>query len=128
MSGRRLRGLILLAALGGIVYWIHETRPTVSSVVDDLTRPLLGNRAAVKGSEHKRVVREASQVLTLDEEKPVGAIHEGMTDTEVRRLLGEPDDVQSIEAEGPTRVRWLYRSVDRVVVFERRRVVSIAVR
>jgi hypothetical protein len=127
MSGRRLRWLLMLAALGGIGYWIHEKRPTVSGLVDDLTRPLLGSKAAVKGSERKRVVGEASQVLTLDEEKPVGAIQEGMTEAEVRRLLGDPDEIEMIEGEGPARVRWIYRRVDRAVVFERRRVVSIAV-
>jgi hypothetical protein len=129
MSGRRVRGLLILAALVWIGWLIYEKRPTVSGIVDDLTRPLLGSRAAVKESEHKRVVGEASQVITLDQEKPVGAIHEGMSESEVRHLLGDPGEIETVLEDRGPRVRWVYRDLNRVVVFdERRRVVSIAVR
>jgi hypothetical protein len=128
MSGRGVRGFLLLAALGGVGWWIHEKHPTVSGLVDDLTRPLLGSRAAVKESEQKRVVGEASQVVLIDEEKPVGALREGMTDQEVRRLLGDPDEIQPVEGEAGGRLRWIYRKIGRVIVFDRRRVVSIAIR
>ena len=128
MSGRRVRGLLILAALVWIGWLIYEKRPTVSGIVDDLTRPLLGSRAAVKESEHKRVVGEASQVITLDQEKPVGAIHEGMSESEVRRLLGDPGEIETVLEDRGPRVRWVYRNLNRVVVFdERRRVVSIAI-
>jgi len=79
-------------------------------------------------SDHKRVVGEASQIITLGEEKPIGHVREGMTDLEVRRLLGDPDEIQTIVDDQDVRVRWTYRSVHRVVVFDRHRVVSIAVR
>jgi hypothetical protein len=128
MSGRRVRGLLTLAALVAIGWWIHEKRPTVSGIVDDLTRPLLGSHAAVKESERKRVIGEASQVITIDEEKPVGALHEGMTKSDVRRLLGEPDEIETVEDDRGEHVRWVYRRIDRVVLFHRNRVVSIAVR
>ena len=127
MSGRNVRRLLLLAALGGIGWWIHEKRPTVSGLVDDLTRPLMGSRAVVKESEQKRVVAEASQVVLHDEEKPVAALREGMTDLEVRALLGDPDEILP-DGDSALRLRWVYRKVDRVVVFDRHRVVSIAVR
>jgi len=128
MSGRGVRRFLLLAALGGIAWWIYEKRPTLSELVDDVTRPLLGSRAAVKESEHKRVVGEASQVVLADEEKAVGALHEGMTDLDVRRLLGDPDEIQPVEQDGSVRPRWIYRKIDRVVVFDRHRVSSIAIR
>jgi uncharacterized protein YheU (UPF0270 family) len=129
MSGRRVRGLLILAALAWIGWWIYEKRPTVSGIVDNLTRPLLGSRAAVKESEHKRVVGEASQVISIDQEKPVGAIHEGMSESEVRRLLGDPGEIETVLEDRGPRVRWVYRNLNRVVVFdERRRVVSIAIR
>jgi hypothetical protein len=129
MSGQRVRGLLILAALVGIGWWIYEKRPTVPGIVDSLTRPLLGSRAAVKESEHKRVVGEASQVITIDQEKPVGAIHEGMSESEVRQLLGDPGEIEAVLEDRGPRVRWVYRNLNRVVVFdERRRVVSIAVR
>lgn len=128
MGAHRVRGILLLAAFGGIAWWIHEKRPTVTGIVDTLTRPLFGSRAAVKGSERKRVLGEASQVITLDEERPVGEVRVGMAESEVRRLLGEPDLVETILEDDSLRERWTYRAADRVVVFERRRVVSITVR
>jgi hypothetical protein len=126
--GRTVRRVLTLAVLAALGWWIHEKRPTVSEVVDGITRPLLGSPAAVQGSEQKRVVAEASQVIALGEEKPVGQVREGMKDSEVRRLLGDPDEVQTIVDGDYVRVRWTYRSVHRVVVFDRHRVVSIAVR
>lgn len=128
MAGQRLRGFVLLAEFGGIAWWIFEKRPAVSGIVDSLTRPLLGSRAAVKTSERKRVVGEASHVLALDEEKTVGALQEGMSEADVRRLLGEPDEIENFLDDAGPRVRWTYRGVDRVIVFERGRVFSIAVR
>jgi len=128
MTGRRLRGLLSLLVLGALGWWIYEKRPTVAGLVDDLTRPLFGSRAAVKEAEHKRVVAEASQVVTLDREKPVGALRTGMTQSDVRDLLGDPDEVEKLDDEATDRERWIYRDLRRNVVFERRRVVSIAIR
>ena len=127
MNGRNARRLLLLAALGGIGWWIHEKRLTFSGLVDDLTRPLMGSRAVVAESEQKRVVSEASQVLSHDDEKPVAALREGMSDLEVRALLGDPDEILP-DGDSALRLRWVYVKVDRVVVFDRHRVVSIAIR
>jgi hypothetical protein len=128
MSGHRVRGLLTLAVFLAIGWWIYEKQPTVSGFVDTITRPLLGSRVAVKESERKRVVGDASQVVALGIEKPVETVQEGMSESEVRRLLGEPDEITRIEDERGDRVRWTYRGADRVVVFQRNRVVSIAIR
>jgi hypothetical protein len=128
MNGRRVRSLLYLVVLAAIGWWIYETRPTVTGLVDSLTRPLMGSRAAVKEAEHKRVVQEASQVITLDRENRVESLRAGMSEQEVRDLLGEPDEVEKLDDEATYRVRWVYRDLRRDVVFERRRVVSIAVR
>ena len=128
ITGRTIRQIVTLAVLGVVGLWIHEKNPTVQGIVDDLTRPLLGSKETAGPPERKRVVSEASQVLTLGEEKTIGAIRVGMTDRDVRRLLGDPDEIQNIVDDTYVRVRWTYRSVHRVVVFDRGRVVSIAVR
>lgn len=128
MNGRRVRSLLYLVVLAAIGWWLYDTRPTVTGLVDSLTRPLMGSRAAVKEAEHKRVVQEASQVITLDREKPVDSLRAGMSEWEVRDLVGEPDEVEKLDDETTYRVRWVYKDLRRNVVFERRRVVSIAVR
>ena len=128
MNGRRVRGILDLVVLAGIGWWVYDRRPTVSGLVDELTRPLLGSRTAVKEAEHQRVVHEASQVINLDAEKQVEELRAGMSDLQVRELLGEPDEVEKLDDEATYRVRWVYRDLRRNVVFESRRVVSIAIR
>lgn len=128
MSGHRVRGLLTLAVFLAIGWWIYAKRPTVSGLVDTITSPLLGSRVAVKESERKRVVGEASQVVAIGIEQPVEIVQEGMTESEVRRLLGDPDETHRVEDERGDRVLWTYREANRVVVFHRNRVVSIAIR
>lgn len=128
MNGRRVRGLLTLVGLAALGWWYFERRPTVSGLIDGLTRPLMGSKAAVKEAEHKRVVAEASHVVSVEQESPVGEIRVGMTDLEVRDLIGEPNEVEKLDDEATSRVRWVYRDLRRAVVFERRRVVSIVIR
>ena len=125
---RTLRKVLMLSVFAAIGWWIHEKKPTVQGVVDDLVRPLLGSRAEVREPEQKRIAPEASQVLTLGEDKPIGAVRQGMSETEVRRLLGDPDDVHTIVEDANLQTRWTYRGAHRVVVFSNHRVSSIAVR
>ncbi len=127
MKGARTRNFLLLALLGGVGYWYYRDRPTLSEFVDDLTRPLLGSRAAVKESEHKRVVKEAATVLGQQTDENVGTLREGMTKAEVRDLLGSPDRVEVVSSHEPIRVRWTYRTVKRTVLFEGGIVISIAI-
>jgi hypothetical protein len=125
MKGRKL---LLLALVVGIGYWIYRTRPTVSGIVDDLTRPIFGSKAAVKESEHKRVEAEAAPVVGKDESVPVGALKEGMKADEVRDLVGRPDEIEQFKEDGVEKVRWTYRRLGRVLVLREGRVVSIEIR
>ncbi|PYQ35855.1 MAG: hypothetical protein DMF55_06505 [Acidobacteria bacterium] len=127
MDKQNFRRLLLVAVLVGVGWWIHEKHLTIQGVVDAITRPLMGSRAAVKESEQKRVVADASQVVARDEEKPVEALHEGMTDLEVRGLLGDPDEILP-DRDNPLRLMWVYKKIDQIVVIEHYRVVSIAIR
>ncbi len=127
MSGRRIRNLVLLALLAGVGYWYYRERPTMSKIVDDLTSPLMGSKAAVKESENKRVISDASTVISLQTDENVGMLRVGMTKAEVRDLLGEPDGTETLSEREPVRVRWLYRVAKRALIFENGRVASIAI-
>jgi hypothetical protein len=127
MSWRRLRGLLFFAVIGLLAYGYYQKRPTVSGVVDKITQPLLESKAAVKESERNRVIATAVPSLHDQVEAPVGVIRERMTYSEVRNLLGSPEQTEEFEEDGRKRVRWTYSRVKRIVVFEDGRVHSIAV-
>ena len=125
MSGRRIRRLILVALVAGVGWWIYKDRPTVSGIIDSLTNPLMGSRAAVKESERNRVVRDASTVATEQSDAAVGTLREGMTTYEVRELLGDPDKLEEEKGRGASRVHWTYSRIHRELLFQDGRLTSI---
>lgn len=124
----RVRTVIVLMLAGGVLYWIEKKHPTVSGLVEGLTRPLMASKAAVKESEHKRVIAQAVPAAHEGEEISMGTVREGMTAAEVRELLGPPEQIELFQEKGRHRVRWTYAGAGRVLVFEDGRVVSIAIR
>ena len=124
----KLRTVVILVVVGGVAYWIYKDQPTVSGFVDGLTRPLMGSKAAVKESEHRRVMSEAVPAAPEGEQVSTQTIREGMKTDEVREILGKPDRLEPFEEDGSPRVRWTYLRPGRVIVFERGRVVSIEIR
>jgi hypothetical protein len=127
MSGRKIRRLLLAAAVVGLGYWIYKDRPTVPGIVDAITNPLMGSHAAVKTSERNRVVGDATSVITEQIDLPVGSLREGMSAQEVRDLLGAPDLIERETKDGVKQVRWTYKRAARLLVLENERVVSITV-
>ena len=129
MSGRQVRQVLFFAVLAGIGYWIYTAKPTVSGIIDSITRPLFGTRAAVDSSEHNRVGDDAGTVIAEQSEARVGSLKEGMSKDDVRELLGKPDTVDKIKNDdGAEVLRWTYRGARRVIVFDKNgRVASIAV-
>lgn len=128
MSGRKVRNALLFAIVVGIGYWIYTYRPTVSGIVDTITSPLFGSRAAVKSSEHNRVRDEASTVVSEQtEERRPTVLREGMSRDEVREMLGKPDAIETFTKDGIEQVRWTYREARRAIVFRENRVFSISV-
>jgi hypothetical protein len=128
MSGRQVRKVLFLAIVAGIGYWIYTTRPTLSGIIDSITQPLFGSRAAVDSSEHNRVGDEAGTVVAEQSDPTkVKALREGMTKDEIRELLGRPDSSDKIKKDGVEQERWTYRDARRSIVFEKNRVVSISV-
>ena len=127
MSGRRLRNLVLVLLVAGVAYWIYKDRPTLSGLVDSITDPLLGSRAAVKSSERNRVVGDASTVLSEQNEIPVGSLREGMTRREVTELLGSPQSEEEEVVDGVKRVKLTYTLARRILTFRDGQLVSITV-
>ena len=124
----RARTLLFLAAAGGLAYWILHDRPSVVGLVEGITRPLMRSNAAVKESEHNRIVSGSIPLDAETEEIPVGTLREKMTSDEIRGILGPPDSIEPVPGQGKTRVRWIYRRARRTLLFEKGRVVSIAIR
>ena len=127
MSGRRVRNALFLAIVVGIGYWIYTYRPTVDGIVDTITSPLFGSRAAVKSSEHNRVRDEASTVVTDQTDTRPTVLKEGMTKDEVKEMLGRPDAIDKVYKDGEELVKWTYRESRRAITFRGSKVVSISV-
>lgn len=123
----KIRTVVILVVIGGVAYWIYRDQPTVSGFVDGLTRPIMGSNAAVKESEHKRVVSDVVPAAPEGDPVSVQTIRKGMKSEEVREILGRPDRVEPFEEEGVSRIRWTYLASRRLIVFEDGRVVSIAI-
>jgi hypothetical protein len=129
---RRWGRLFLLAIVAGaVVWWFAHGKPSVQQMVDDLTRPLLGSRAAVEESERNRIEGQAVTAVTdQSTETQIEALRIGMTSREVREVLGEPNDIEtpSREKGKPETEHWTYTAAHRFLVFEDGRLVSIAIR
>jgi hypothetical protein len=132
MTGRRLRLLAILGLVAGVGYWIYKDQPTVAGLVDSITSPLMGSRAAVKSSERNRVTGDATAAISEQNDTAVGTLREGMTTAEVRDLIGSPERIEEEKrddkSKGPQRLRWTYGRIGRVLIIEEGRVVSIVVR
>ena len=129
MRRRSGRFLVLAIAAGVFGWWFTHGKPSVQQMVDDLTRPLFGSRAAVQASERNRVEGQAVGAIADQSEAPIGALRLGMKFREVRELLGEPNLVETppLEKGQPETVRWTYKSAHRLLVFEDGRLVSISI-
>jgi len=128
MSGRRIRNLVLLAFAAAVVYWIYTDRPTAGGLIDSITNPLMGSKAAVQSSERNRVVSDASASISDQTEQVVATLKEGMTTSEVRDALGNPDRVETEKEDGVLQMRWVYSRVRRELVFRDNRVVAIVIK
>jgi hypothetical protein len=124
----KARTVVLLVVVGGAGYWVYKSHLTVPGLVDDLTHPLMGSKAVVKESEHKRVMSLAVPAAPEGERVSTQTIREGMKKAEIEELLGKPERVEPFEENRHHRLRWTYVRDGRVIVFENGRVISIAVR
>ena len=128
---RRLGRLLVLAmAAGTFWWWFTHGKPSAGQLLDALTRPLFGSKAAVQESERNRVSGEAVGVIAADQpETPIETLRIGMRFREVRELLGEPNSVETppFEKGKPETVRWTYKTAHRLLIFEDGRLVSLSI-
>ena len=128
MSGRRIRNLVLLVIAAGVGYWFYKDRPTARGLIDSLTNPLFGSKAAVDSSERNRVVSDASTSISEETDKTVGALKEGMRASDVTDLIGQPDRMEDENVDGVPQTRWTYARLRRELVFRDNRLASIVVK
>ena len=114
--------LILLLLVVGVGLWLYKnsagglfgSRPEASST----TAPVGRARTAAATIERRQAEtdRLAGEAAAPRE---AGRVHENMTPSEVRALMGPPDEVTSgYSASGGPQETWIYKSVGKKVVFE----------
>lgn len=121
--------LILLVVVLAVGYWLFKnsagglfgSRGTDSSSSAPIDRARDAARKA--DARHAEADRLGSEAAAPRE---AGRVHENMTPTEVRALMGAPDEITSDStATGAPRETWHYRSVGKKVVFENGVAVSV---
>jgi len=120
-----MKRLLTLLIVAGVIAWLVKTYGT-SHVAAPGTAgdPTSRARAAARASDAATAATESAGRET--EQAGSGSVSENMTPSQVRSLLGSPDDVSTETLEnGATRETWTYRSVGKTVVFENGVAVSV---
>lgn len=121
--------LILLLVVVGVGIWLYKNSAggLLGSRGTESSSPAPIDRA--RGAAARIESRQAeSDRLAAEAQSPreAGRVHENMTPSEVRALMGSPDEVTSDTTEaGAPRETWHYRSVGKKVVFENGVAVSV---
>ena len=122
--------LILLILVLGVGLWLYknsaggllgskDTGPAPRAPVERARDA--AHRSEARQSELDQMGREAAS-----NEREAGRVHENMTPSEVRAMMGDPDEVTSgVSAAGAPQETWVYRSVGKKVVFENGVAVSV---
>jgi hypothetical protein len=122
--------LILLVLVVGVGLWLYknsaggllgskDTGPAPRAPVERARDA--AHRSEARQSELDQLGREAAS-----NEREAGRVHENMTPSEVRAMMGDPDEVTSgVSATGAPQETWIYRSVGKTVVFENGVAVSV---
>ncbi|MDQ5856926.1 MAG: outer membrane protein assembly factor BamE [Acidobacteriota bacterium] len=122
----RLILLIIVLAAG---YWLFKNSAGglfgSRSTESPSSAPIDRAREAARKSDARHA--ESDRLGTEDAApREAGRVHENMTPSEVRALMGSPDEVTSSTTEtGAPRETWHYRSVGKKVVFENGVAVSV---
>jgi len=121
--------LILLVIVLAVGFWLYKNSagglfgsrtPGVES-----SAPIDRANAAARKANERQL--EADRIGQQDSSTGAGTqIHENMTPSDVRALLGSPDEITTgISETGAPRDTWLYRSVGKKVIFQSGFVISV---
>jgi hypothetical protein len=121
--------LILLVLVVGVGLWLYKhsaggllgSRGEESSNRAPLDR---AREAARKADERQRDIDRLGAEASSPRE--AGRVQENMTPSEVRALMGSPDEVVAGASDsGAPRETWIYRSVGKKIVFENGVAISV---
>lgn len=122
--------LILLLLVVGVGLWLYKhsaggllgskgVEPAPRAPVERARDA--AHRSEARQSELDQIGREASS-----NEREAGRVHENMTPSEVRAMMGDPDEVTpGVSAAGAPQENWIYRKVGKKIVFENGVAVSV---
>ena len=123
--------LILLVIVLAVGFWLYKNSAggllgsRSTSTGEEASAPLDRAKTAAKKANERQL--EADQIGQQDTSTGAGSqIHENMTPSDVRALLGSPDEITTgISETGAPRDTWLYRSVGKKVIFQSGFVISV---
>jgi hypothetical protein len=123
--------LILLVIVLAVGFWLYKNSAgglfgsRSTSTGEEASAPLDRAKAVAKKANERQL--EADRIGQQDTSTGAGSqIHENMTPSDVRALLGSPDEITTgISETGAPRDTWLYRSVGKKVIFQSGFVVSV---
>lgn len=121
--------LILLVLVVGVGLWLykHSAGGLLGSRNEDSSRAAPIDRAreaARKADERQRDIDRLGAEASSPRE--AGRVQENMTPSEVRALMGSPDEVVAGASDsGAPRETWIYKSVGKKVVFENGVAISV---
>ena len=122
--------LILLLLVVGVGLWLYKHSAgglLGSKGVEPAPRaPIERARDAAHRSEARQTELDQIGHEASSNEREAGRVHENMTPSEVRAMMGDPDEVTpGVSPAGAPQETWIYRSVGKKIVFENGVAVSV---
>ncbi len=122
--------LILLLLVVGVGLWLYKNSAGgllgTNAPEPASQAPLEKARAAAHRSEARQSELDRMGRDAVASEREAGRVHENMTPSEVRAMMGAPDETSSgYSAAGIPQETWIYRSVGKKIVFENGYAVSV---
>lgn len=122
--------LILIVLVVGVGLWLykHSAGGLLGTNAPESASqaPLEKARAAAHRSEAREAELDRMGREAVASDREAGRVHENMTPSEVRAMMGAPDETSSgYSAAGAPQETWIYRSVGKKIVFENGYAVSV---